>query len=161
CLGGEGVFADAVGCHAHRPVRWIAVEQWRRDSREKGDRETRRRPVPRRSVCARAVPCARRRNRRSHGVGTEGRTATLRRRCVSVDVQSAWEESSVFGPLAGDCDDAEPAGDDDNDASCGSVATRSRCDMGLEGFNSIVRALDRLTATQQKGVWEHSYIVIM
>src|SRR5215467_5957609 len=33
--------------------------------------------------------------------------------------------------------------------------------MGIEGFKSLVRALDRLTVTQQKGVWEHSYIVIM
>jgi len=33
--------------------------------------------------------------------------------------------------------------------------------MGIEGLNSIVRALDRLAATQQKGAWEHSYIAIM
>src|SRR5215467_3575864 len=33
--------------------------------------------------------------------------------------------------------------------------------MGVERLDAIVRALDRLTAAQQKGIWEHSYIVIM
>ena len=33
--------------------------------------------------------------------------------------------------------------------------------MAIEGLNSVVHALDRLTATQQKGLWDHSYIVIM
>src|SRR5215475_12152971 len=33
--------------------------------------------------------------------------------------------------------------------------------MEIEGLNSIVRALDRLAASQQKGVWEHAYIIIM
>ena len=33
--------------------------------------------------------------------------------------------------------------------------------MGAERLDSIVRALDRLAAAQQKGIWEHAYIVIM
>jgi hypothetical protein len=33
--------------------------------------------------------------------------------------------------------------------------------MAVDRLETIVRALDRLAATQQKGIWEHAYIVIM
>lgn len=33
--------------------------------------------------------------------------------------------------------------------------------MQIEGLNAVVRVLDRLVATQQKGLWEHAYVVIM